>query len=133
MINHDLRARGVGASEVACLVGCDDRRDAWSLFAEKTGLVEREDRPPTPRMKRGKFLEQGIVDWYADATSQSTEWSDTTVAHPTKTWLVVTPDAFVTGPERGGVDAKTSGLGMHDEWGDSGSDLIPTSHRDYWI
>ena len=62
MIDHAVRARGIGGSEIAAILGLDPRRDAYSVWAEKLGLVRR--KPPHERMEAGKFLEQGIAHWY---------------------------------------------------------------------
>jgi hypothetical protein len=140
MIDNELRSRGVGASEVAAVLNLDPRRDPFAVYIDKIGQAPREDNP-TERMKRGKRFERAIASWYGDLTTQPVVWFDKTLQHPTRTWQIVTPDAFVVrryGSEEildrdlelqleriGGVDAKTAGIGAWDEWGESGSDIVP--------
>jgi predicted phage-related endonuclease len=97
MIDEQLRALSVGGSEVAALVGLDPNRDAFAIYAEKLGLVERE--PPTPRMRMGKRLERIIAEVYAEETGQVVVWCDQTIRHAERTWQAYTVDAFVLGSD----------------------------------
>ena len=124
MINVELRAQGIGGSDVAAIVGLDPRRDAFAVYADKLGLVERSE--PNARMKWGKRLERVIVDAYSEETGRSTIWIDETRRNPAREWQVYTPDAMCTAMLRG-IDAKNVSFDQAAKWGEIGSDLVPDS------
>lgn len=127
MINQELRSKGIGASEVAALLGMDPRRDALAVWARKLNLVDEPES--NIRMRKGRYFEQGIVQWYTDETGLRTEWSDTTMQNPQRSWQIATPDAFVVSdhsPIRiGGVDAKLVSWDQRELWGDPGTNAVP--------
>jgi len=139
MIDNRIRARGIGGSDVCAVVGLDTRRDRFSVYADKLGLVKRQ--PPNARMRRGKYLERGVVAWYGDERRCKCYWFDETIRHPDREWQVVSPDAFVISSEAssatpiyvpaagiqalGMVDAKTVSWDQAYEWGETGSDKVP--------
>ena len=136
MIDHEIRGRGVGGSEVAAILGLDSRRDAYSVYVEKVGLLERKDRSGDPRMARGHRFEQSIVKWYGELTGQRTVWWDRSIAHPSRQWQVMSPDAFALKPDctytepegftidtmrsmaARGIDAKTCAWDQRVNWGE---------------
>ena len=130
MIDQAVHSRGVGGSEIAAILGMDPRRDAFSVWASKTGRV-----PPmeaNTRMKWGKALERVIAEAYASETHQIVSWCDQTMSHPSRPWQIATPDAFVLGddgsltPYRiGGADCKNVALDQAWQWGEPGSDSVP--------
>jgi predicted phage-related endonuclease len=129
-IDAAIRSKGIGGSEIAAILGLDPRRDAFSVYAVKLGLVRRA--PPNERMEAGKFLEQGISRWYASRTKQQVSWCDQTLVHPTRDWQVYSPDAFVgiDGPYEpwaGGLDCKNVAWDQSDKWGEPGTDAVPDS------
>src|SRR5436305_365105 len=79
MIDTAIRARGIGGSEVAAIMGLDSRRDAFSVYLDKLGLVRRS--APSGRMKWGKRIEQAIAEAYGEETGQEVEWCDETTTH----------------------------------------------------
>lgn len=132
MIDHAIRSAGIGGSEIAAIVGLDSRRDKFSVYAEKLGLIERE--PPNPRMKFGKRLEGVIAEMYSEETGIYIEWHDQTEINPERPWQIHTVDAFawnVRPPEEGDVhrigivDAKNVALDQSRLWGESGTDQVP--------
>ena len=123
MIDAQLRAKGVGGSDIAALVGLDPRRDAFAVYADKLGLVEREE--PTARMRMGKRLERVIAEAYGEETGQVIVWSDLTLCHPERTWQVYTVDAYVEIPAIGVLDAKNVSFDQSPLWGDAGTDQVP--------
>lgn len=116
MIDKKLRQKGLGGSEVAAIVGLDPYRDAYSLWAEKTGKVSGK-REATEAMQWGKWLEKSIIRGYGVITKQSTRWFDKTLQNTHRPWQVYTPDAFVVTSNAvrlGGVDAKK--VAFHQRW-----------------
>ncbi len=130
-------------------MGLDPRRDRFAVWAEKTGRVQRQEAPVGGRLRRGKYFEKGVAEMYGDITHQNVVWFDKTIQHPTRSWQVATPDAFILPNDGavgrlglfrsdddiyeilrlaiGGVDAKTSGIGAWEEWPQaySGKDVPP--------
>ncbi len=134
MRDSTITALAVGGSEVAALVGLDPNRDAFAIYAEKLGLVERE--PPTPRMRMGKKLEKIIAEVYEEETGQLVVWDDTTRRHPERPWQACTIDAFVylrgslttlTNFDKpmGLLDAKNVSWDQSPLWGEAGTDQVP--------
>ena len=138
MRDSTITASSVGGSEVAALVGLDPNRDAFAVYAEKLGLVERE--PPTPRMRMGNRLERIIAEVYAEETGQHVVWSDKTMRHPERQWQAYTVDAFVYNvpdvreppidPAKlieaiGLMDAKCVSWDQSPLWGEAGTDQVP--------
>lgn len=134
MIDQEIRSKGVGGSEVAAICGMDERRDAFAVYADKLGLVERPE--PTKRMRWGKLLERAIIDGYGEETGLTTCWADKTMANSERHWQVYTPDAFVWNENDtsfseasriGGVDAKNVSFDQMSKWGERGTDIVPDS------
>jgi predicted phage-related endonuclease len=118
MIDHEQRRTRIGGSEIAAVLGCDERRDAYSLWALKRRLYERE--PGTPQMRLGQLFEPGILQYYAEQTGCEIETRDPalpsmihSLVYP---FMVYSPDALVRG-ERRGVDAKLVGWQQAHRWG----------------
>jgi len=124
VIDSYIRSQGVGASEVAAIIGMDPRRDRFSVYASKLGLIKRD--APNQRQLRGHYFERGIAMAYADRTGRQVEWFDETVAHPDRSWQVCTPDAWVLENRRkiGGMDSKTVAWDQRHTWGED-MDTVP--------
>lgn len=138
-IDHEIRSKGLGATDIAAILGMSPWADRFSVYVDKLGLIKRKTAKPW--QQRGKYFERGIVAWYGDITKRQTEWFDTTIQNPDRSWQVCTPDAFVLkgagmmprdqsalldGLKRiGGVDAKTVNFQHREGWGEGGTDAIP--------
>lgn len=132
MIDPVIRSQGIGGSEIAAICGLDDRRDAFSVYADKLGLLQRA--APSKRMRWGKLLERAIVTGYGEETGLSVAWHDETVVNRSRAWQVSTPDAFAWSSDDlsfnpatrvGGVDAKNVSFDQMQKWGDAGSNIVP--------
>lgn len=135
----------IGASEAATALDLDDYRTPLQLYAEKVGLIDRDDED-TEAAWLGRHLEHSIADAFAEkhdvilATSPS-------LRATSKPWLRATPDrlilpggmsqsfrrAFDIDPDEVvGIEIKTTGLAsfkparkLAEEWGAPGSDVVP--------
>lgn len=132
MIDQSLRLRGIGASEIAAVVGIDPRRSAFDVWAEKTGLVARTE--PTARMRWGKKLERVIAEAYSEETGHPAMWRDQTLPGLASEVQIFTPDAYVfpvgAGPLTnaiGGLDCKNVAFDQWEKWGEVGTDAVPDS------
>lgn len=61
------RQRGIGASEVAAIIGVDPRRGQCALYAEKIGALVREDNP---YMRWGRKAEALTAEAYGQETGR---------------------------------------------------------------
>lgn len=143
-----LRKQGVGASEVAAILGLDPYRTALDVYLDKRGLLE-----PFPENRFthwGKRLEAVLVEEYRDRHPDLliAETGTRVGAEP---WMLSTPDRLVieghgghpVSPEvvraareendvqvqtvKWGLECKCRGFFASDQWGDEGSDEVPHS------
>lgn len=62
---HSQRSTGYGGSDIAAVVGCSKYTTPWQLWAERTGLVPREDDGKNVDAKVwGSFLEPRILQFF---------------------------------------------------------------------
>lgn len=111
-----IRANGLGASEIAAVVGISPYGDAWQVYATKKGLIRREQ---TEEMFWGKQLEPVIARVFATRMGVEIEWCDQRIAHSLRPWQFASPDAFVLGSNRertGILECKTASLHNAGEW-----------------
>lgn len=62
---HDLRATGIGGSEVGTICGLNKWESAFALWAKKSGKID-DDRQVSPAMEWGTRLETPILDKFED-------------------------------------------------------------------
>lgn len=102
---QEVRAQGIGASEIGILFGIDPFRTTLDLWLEKTGRVKKVT--PThealydPRA-RGQLFEGVVAQLYGMTHQDHTivEWGET-VVHPSRPVCRATPDRRVEIPEEG--------------------------------
>ena len=117
--NHDewLKARedGIGASEVAAVVGLSPWETPFSLWLKKTHQV-----PPTEEndaMRRGHYLEDAVVQWWMHETGEQVikaSAADVIYVHPDHPYMRVTPDRIVKGRKKI-LEVKSTSIQMGDE------------------
>lgn len=124
-------ARLVTASKVAAIIGVSPWDSPRSMWHKMRCDVPSEVHNDATR--RGQYLEAGILAWWRDqhpeyTNCQAQYWA----TRPDLPWAAATPDLRAEGPDVVLVDAKsTSNI---DEWGEPGTDLIPTAYltSSYW-
>lgn len=114
---HDLRASGIGGSEVAVICGLSKWESAFTLWAKKTGRIE-ESFTGSEAMEWGNRLEPVIIDKFQDEHPELIVHRDVgTWHHPEREWQRANPDAiFQAGNEFGIIEVKTSQF--EDDWRD---------------
>lgn len=98
-----LKARedGIGASEVAAILGLSPWETPFSLYLKKTHQV-----PPTEEndaMRRGHYLEDAVVQWWMHETGEQVikaSAADIIYVHPEHPYMRVTPDRIVKGRKK---------------------------------
>jgi len=121
MLNESIRCLGVSGSEVAAVLGADERQDGFAVWARKKGGLQ--PGKPNIRMVTGKCLEQGVLKLYEYCTDREVRYCDETSQHPQRPWQIYTPDALCVN-ERRGVEAKVVAYDQRHQWG-GGPDDIP--------
>lgn len=117
-----MRATGIGASEVASLVGLNPYDGPMGLWLKKRGLIEQE---PHEQAEWGNLLEPVIAErWARDHDAMIVK--GTTVRHPVNKHVLATPDYLVLEPDAV-LEAKTAGHRMAHHWG-GGGDEIPEAY-----
>ena len=90
----------------------------------------------TPAIKRGMYLEDGILQWYVADTGATGVERPGTLVHPHNARIMATPDAVVLKPLEGaqyvdrrtGVEVKAPGPFMEGGWGEPGTDQVPQAY-----
>lgn len=89
----DWRKDGIGASDVAAIIGLSPWASPWSVWADKAGLL-----PPAPEneaMAAGRWLEAAIGPWFTHETGLHVTGEQTWCAHPDHGHHRCTVDGFV--------------------------------------
>jgi len=146
---HKLRRNGIGASEIAAVMGISPWDSPFSLYWRKVLGSEVE---PTDDMSTGTRLEPVIADWWADTHGTPSGLVVARAglyAHPERPWQLATPDRLVhptcaccSDGRCGCSDCRNTGVGgpphavleckwvsTWDGWGQPGSDEIPVHYR----
>jgi predicted phage-related endonuclease len=145
-----LAARGIGASDVAAILGLSPYARPFDLYAR---IVLGCSQPDTPDLARGRRRERAILTLYEDAeevevvTPRSVGAAAWQTVHPEHPWATCSPDGLVLREGTGieycgewarvdpawGIEAKTSRLPR--EWGEPGDvrpgDPIPVPEGYY--
>ncbi len=108
---QDIRAKGIGASEVAALVGLDPYRSPIDIWRRK---VEGERSEANNHTRRGRFLERAILDWYAAETGRAIR-PGSTAAYRRNPLVLATPDAMAADRV---IEAKAPSWRTAHEWED---------------
>ncbi|MCE5309658.1 MAG: YqaJ viral recombinase family protein [Acidobacteriales bacterium] len=124
-IDRQIRAKGLGGSDIAAIVGLSPYKTPWDVFAEKTGLLDQVVEETNERLKWGKLLEQAIAAGYSERTGREIEWLDRTFQHPDRPWQVGTPDFECRREDEPGGDAKNVAWDQAHLWGEEGTDQVP--------
>lgn len=113
--------RRVSPSKVAAILGISPWDSQRSMYHKMRGEIPWNEE--SPAMERGNLCEPAVLAWWRKHQDHE-GWED----QPTFTlgdWCVATPDAITReGDDEVLVEAKTAA--NMDDWGDPGTDEIPT-------
>lgn len=84
------RRQGIGASDVAAVIGLSPWQSPYSLWAEKAGLIEPE--ADNDAMRHGRYAEHAIAAWWNDNHTLQAAHPQTWCVHPEHSWARATPD-----------------------------------------
>lgn len=136
-----LRRTGVTGTDIARICGLSEFGSPLDVYLEKVGKAEPLDL--TPALKRGLYLEDGILRWYeADSGALRIERPGTLQLRG-EPRIMATPDgvAFFDQPlntmlhtgrlpsgDVRGVEVKSPGPHMEHGWGEPGTDQVPAAY-----
>lgn len=121
----EARRNWIGASDVPAIVGVSPWKDAYSLWAEKTGKVPASEAGDAA--KWGNILEPVILDCAATALGKRVVKSTATFSHPDLDCVRANPDGFVEVCRRGEPLVEGKSTSIADGWGEPGTDQVPES------
>ena len=87
-----MRRQGIGASEIAAVLGENPWQSPYSLYAEKVGDVEPTDLSDVERVDWGKRLEPVIIDAYKDRTGRPVRHHGKLLRSLEYPWMLCTLD-----------------------------------------
>jgi putative phage-type endonuclease len=117
--------RLVSSSKVPAILGLSPWQSQFALWHEMKGTAPRDDRD-TPAMRRGNYLEAGVIAWWRDQHPEVTEHHPQHVAR-LEDWGIATLDAIAVTTD-GDVDLEVKTTSSWDEWGEPGTDQIPVHY-----
>lgn len=116
------RQGGVGASDVAIILGLSSFKTPYQLYLEKRG--EYPASPETPEQRRGKMLEPYVIAMYEDETGRNVIRQQ---EHVIDGWKMATLDGYDQ-IKSAPVEAKTVHQFAAGDFGDSYTDDIPLTY-----
>ena len=125
---HELRKSGIGGSEVASIVGLSPWRSAISLWAEKTGLLPREEIK-NDAVEWGVRLEAVVLDKLEDEHPELKVFRNVgSWTHEEREWQISNPDAiFEQDGKYGIIEVKTAAY--EDGWKANGEWVCPEHYE----
>lgn len=116
------RRTGIGGSDASAILGVNRWKSAYTLWAEKCGLLPDDGEESEPA-EWGKRLESAIAAKYADVTGRFVHLHGssrpTILRHAARPYMIGSLDADVSCAEREGpgiLEIKTTGAHLGDEW-----------------
>lgn len=121
---HAARAAGIGASEIAAIVGLSPWESHFSLWHRKAGLIGPLE--VNEQMSWGHYLEPAIAKRFADEHPDLLVKRTGTWRSRMRPWQLANPDRLAY---PGKVPVEVKWAPYSDGWGESGSDEIPVYYR----
>jgi putative phage-type endonuclease len=120
------RTAGLGGTDIAAVIGVHPQKDAFFVYAEKTGLIDAVINETNRRATWGTKLQRVIAEAWSETTGKPHEWIDRTLAGKAANFQLYSPDARSLAPrDERGLEVKTAGLDQAKYWGESGTATIP--------
>lgn len=117
----DVRQTGIGASEVASVLGVGFRAPA-EIWAEKTGRIAPDDLSEVERIEWGIRLEPMIIEAYSEPryAGRMVQRGGELLRSTVYPWALATLDAVTLHPEHGPIplEIKTASAFVAREWQD---------------
>lgn len=115
----DARRAGVGGSDVAAIMGLSAYKGAYTLWAEKSGLVEPEDISDRPAVHWGNVLEPVVgAEYRANHPGREVRRVNGLCSSLERPWALASLDYEVRGEDGtwGVLEIKTVGFRRAPDW-----------------
>lgn len=119
----EMRKKGIGGSEAACIVGMSKWKSPFQLWLEKTGQVEAEDISDKECVYWGNVLEQAVADRFSELTGKKVRRQGM-LQDEEYPFMFANVDRWVIG-ENAGLECKTTNAFNMAEWKD---DEVPDAY-----
>ena len=119
----ERRRQGIGASDVAAIMGLNPFRSAMGVYLEKVGLKEEEDENDS--LVYGTLFEKIIAERFAERMGVKIRWMGQEQIVGPEDWMFAHPDFEVLSTPTEGGECKFTGYPDPDLWGEAGTDHIP--------
>jgi putative phage-type endonuclease len=125
-----LRNKGIGGSDAASVLGLNPYKSNFALWEEKVGLREPDDLSENEAVLWGNLLEPIVAEEFARRTGRKTRRVNALLRNPQHPFMLANLDREVAAEDGGEpeiLECKTAGLwaAKAEEWGPSGTDLVP--------
>jgi putative phage-type endonuclease len=122
----EIRKTGIGGSDVAAILGISKYKTCAEIWSEKigSGTAEKEE---TELMHWGNVLEEVIAVEYAKKNNVRLKEPTETYRHKEYPFLLANPDRLIEGVNAI-LECKTANQYMTKDWGEEGTDCIPTEY-----
>lgn len=127
---YTRRAKGIGGSEAAAVLGISPFKTALRLWKEKRKEIAPEDIESEEQVYWGTILENTIAQEYQRRTNRTVIRKSQISQHPVNFWMLANVDRFVRGIKDLILEIKNVGLWAFNkaEWGDDGSQKVPIAY-----
>lgn len=124
---HAARAHGIGASEIAAVLGLSPWESEFSLWQRKAGRIGPP--PESEEMTWGRYLEGPIACRFARSHPELRVVKTGTWRSRHRRWQLANPDRLALGSGHGRIPVEVKWSPYGDGWGKSGTEDIPTYYR----
>lgn len=108
------RAAGLGGSDAGAVLSINPYKSAYTLWAEKTGLISGEVKE-TEAIRIGNDLEDYVARRFTKETGKKVRKSGYSYQSKERPWMLANIDRFVIG-ENAGLECKTANLFKEGEY-----------------
>lgn len=100
------RRGGIGASDIAGILGISPWASPFSVWADKMGLLPDDELDDDDPREFGRRAEAMVAPWFHDKTGLYVVGEQLWASNPAEPWMLATPDGVVAeGPHAGIGDA----------------------------
>lgn len=117
------RKTGIGGSDAGIILGVNKYKSAYTLWAEKSGLVDPED-VQTEATWLGNQLEEIVAKRFEEETGKKVQRSSFSYKSAERPWMLANIDRKVVG-ENAGLECKSANLFTEQDYR---ADVIPPSY-----
>lgn len=96
-----IRRKTIGGSDAGAILGLNQYRSAYSLWAEKTGILIPEDISDKEAVRLGNDLEQYVADRFMEATGKKVRRDNNIIYNSLYSWAHANIDRSVIGEDAG--------------------------------